>query len=234
LEYEAGAVIADLDGRDLVDLVGEDRLPDDWVRRVRALQSSGSAHQIKFGLSTRLLSEGCLIGGFSPSGLTAKHLSLDLMHQSVAAIERGELSDPLAIYAPVPSNFDARLAPEGSQLVVASVFGSTGPFDAGRSEEWRRTIIDVLDRAIPGFRKALLFVEFEPIPRIGEWMGKSSRAAICNGQVPGQVGGQRLPVSTPIPGLFLSGDGAGGSGIGTELAVRSAREAVAAAQRVIA
>jgi prolycopene isomerase len=234
LEYEADAVIADLDGRDLVDLVGEDRLPDDWVRRVRALQSSGSAHQIKFGLSTRLLSEGCLIGGFSPSGLTAKHLSLDLMHQSVAAIERGELSDPLAIYAPVPSNFDARLAPEGSQLVVASVFGSTGPFDAGRSEEWRRTIIDVLDRAIPGFRKALLFVEFEPIPRIGEWMGKSSRAAICNGQVPGQVGGQRLPVSTPIPGLFLSGDGAGGSGIGTELAVRSAREAVAAAQRVIA
>jgi len=65
-------------------------------------------------------------------------------------------------------------------------------------------------------------------------MGKSSRAAICNGQVPGQVGRDRLSVATPIPGLFLAGDGAGGTGIGTELAVRSAREAVAAASLVVA
>lgn len=227
-EYEADAVIADLDGRDLVELVGESRLPPDWVRRVRALQPSGNAHQIKLGLSRRLLSEGCLIGGFSPSGLTTKDLSIDLMHRTVAAIEDGDLSDPLAVYAPVTSNFDPRLAPEGGQLVVASVFGSREGSRGREEADWLKTILDVLDRAVPGLKEAIVFVEFEPISRIGRWMGKSSRAAICNGQVPGQVGAERLSVRTPIPGLFLSGDGAGGTGIGTELAVRSAREAVAA------
>jgi len=214
--------------KDLVGLVGEEALPAPWVERVRSLKPSGNAHQIKFGLSAPLLSEGCMIGGFSPSGLGTKDLSIDLMHRSVAAIERGELSDPLAVYAPVPSNFDASLAPKGTQLVVASVFGSTGEWDPRREGEWRSVIVDVLDRAIPGFKKSLLFVEFEPIPRVGDWMGKSGCAAIANGQVPGQVGKSRLPVSTPIPGLFLAGDGAGGSGIGTELAVRSAREAASA------
>jgi len=231
-EYRAPVVVADLDGNDLIDLVGEAEFPSEWVRRVRALEPSGNAHQIKFGLSRPLLSEGCLIGGFSPSGLSTKDLSIDLMRRSVAAIERGEVSDPLAIYAPVPSNFDARLAPEGKQLVVASIFGSTGAWDPAREKVWRDAVIDVLDRAVPGFRKSLLFVEFEPIPGVGAWMGKSRRAAISNGQVPGQVGSARLPVSTPLPGLFLSGDGAGGSGIGTELAVRSAYEAAQAAGAV--
>ena len=51
---------------------------------------------------------------------------------------------------------------------------------------------------------------------------------ISNGQTPGQVGADRLPVATPVAGLYLCGDGAGGRGIGTELAAASAMEAVAA------
>lgn len=228
-EHDAAVVIADQDARDLVGLVGAERLPADWVGRVRSLETSGNAHQVKLGLSAPLLSEGCLIGGFSASGLAIKDLSIDLMHRTVASIEKGEVSDPLAIYAPVPSNFDPRLAPPGAQLVVASVFGpSTAPGASG-GPAWRAAVLDALDRAVPGFKAALLFADFEPIERIGGWMGKSSRAAICNGQVPGQVGSARLSVRTPIPGLFLSGDGAGGYGIGTEMAVRSAREAAAAA-----
>ena len=57
-------------------------------------------------------------------------------------------------------------------------------------------------------------------------MGKSNRGAICTGQFPGQVGRDRLPVTTPVDGLFIVGDGAGGRGIGTELAASSAMEAV--------
>jgi prolycopene isomerase len=233
-EAEAPVVIADLDGRDLIGLVGEHRLPPAWVSRVRGLQASGNAHQIKLGLTRPLLSEGCLIGGFSPSGLTTEDLSIDLMHRTVEEIERGELSDPLAVYAPVPTNFDPRLSPDGAQLIVASVFGSPAGWKAENGTRWLDAVLEVLDRSIPGLKSAIRFADFEPIPRVGEWMGKSSRAAICNAQVPGQVGKDRLPVATPIPGLFLAGDGAGGTGIGTELAVRSAREAVAAASLVVA
>jgi prolycopene isomerase len=78
---------------------------------------------------------------------------------------------------------------------------------------------------IPGLEDELLFHEFVPIPQVGSWMGKSNRAAICNGQTPGQVGRDRLAVATPVPGVFLCGDGAGGRGIGTELAAVSAAEA---------
>jgi phytoene dehydrogenase-like protein len=74
---------------------------------------------------------------------------------------------------------------------------------------------------IPGLRDELLFHEWRPVPAIGRWMGKSNNAAICNAQVPGQVGRDRLPVSTPVPGLFLCGDGAGARGIGIELAASS-------------
>jgi prolycopene isomerase len=233
-DYEASAVVADLDGRDLVSLMGESAFPGDWVRRVRSLESSGNAHQLKLGLSRPLLREGCLIGGFSLSGLSSKDLSLDLLRRTVREIEQGRVSDPLAIYAPVPSNFDSRLAPEGAQLIVASVFGSTDVRDAASAAEWRTAVLDVLDRAVPGLKDSLLFADFEPISGIGDWMGKTGRAAICNGQVPGQTGADRLSVRTPIRGLFLSGDGAGGYGIGTELAVRSAREAAAAAGEALA
>ena len=39
------------------------------------------------------------------------------------------------------------------------------------------------------------------------------------------MGRDRLPVATPIAGLYLCGDGAGGRGIGTELAAVSGIEA---------
>ena len=62
-------------------------------------------------------------------------------------------------------------------------------------------------------------------------MGKSSNAAISNGQAPGQVGRDRLGVTTPVPGLFVCGDGAGGRGIGTEMATLSAIQAADALLR---
>jgi prolycopene isomerase len=87
---------------------------------------------------------------------------------------------------------------------------------------------------IPGLEDNLLFAEFTPVPAVGRWMGKSANAAISNGQFPGQVGRDRLPVVTPLNGLYLCGDGAGGRGIGTELAATSGMEAATAMLRATA
>src|SRR5690606_14681791 len=84
---------------------------------------------------------------------------------------------------------------------------------------------------IPGLEDELVFAEMTPIPAIAAWMGKQNRGAICNGQFPGQVGRDRLPVTTPLRGLYLCGDGAGGRGIGTELAASSAPAVVDAIAR---
>ena len=200
---------------DLLALV-DDEIAPEWASHAREIRPSGNAHQLKIGLSRRLVDEGCLIGGLS------------VVERMVADIDAGRATDPMAFYVPVPTNFDPSLAPPGCQLLVASVYGPTCDEPVDPPEVWRDRALRALAGVVPGLMEALLFAELTPIATVGAWMGKSSHAAICNGQRPGQVGRDRLPVRTPIPGLVLCGDGAGGRGIGLELAATSAREAVRA------
>ncbi len=227
-EYTASVVACNLAPADLLALLDPADVPLEYAARVAAIEGSGNAHQIKLGLRRPLVDEGCLIAGVSLSGHTLDDLSLDLMRNTVGAIDDGRVSDPMAIYAPVPTNYDPSLGPDGAQLIVASIYGPVRTDPADPPERWRERILEAFASIIPHLYDELLFVEFTPVPAIGAWMGKSNNAAICNGQLPGQVGRDRLPVTTPIPGLYLCGDGAGGRGIGTELAASSAIEAVAA------
>ncbi|HEU0032571.1 MAG TPA: NAD(P)/FAD-dependent oxidoreductase [Kofleriaceae bacterium] len=222
-EYTAPIVACNLAPADALALV-EDDVPDDYRARVAAIRGSGNAHQVKLALRRPLVEEGCLIGGVSLAGKTLHDLSIPLMHDTVDAIDAGRVSDPLAIYAPVPTNYDPTLGP--GQLIVASIYGPTRDDPADPPARWRERSMAALRQVIPHLDDELVFAEFTPIRAVAGWMGKSNRGAICNGQFPGQVGRDRLPVTTPIPGLYLVGDGAGGRGIGTELAASSALEAV--------
>ena len=224
-EYAAPQVACNLAPADLLALTGEDELPAEWTQQARAVRASGNAHQVRLGLARPLVDEGCLIGGVSLSGLGLHDLSIDLMRRAVASIEQGRVSDPLAIYAPVPSNYDPSVAPPGCQLIIASIYGPSREDPADPPAVWRERSLHALARVIPHLEDELLFVEFMPVPAIGRWMGKQSNGAICNGQWPGQVGRDRLPVRTPMRGLYLCGDGAGGRGVGTELAASSGIEA---------
>jgi prolycopene isomerase len=226
--YRAPAVAANLAPADLLALLEPGAVPAEWAGRARAIRPSGNAHQVKLALDRPLLDEGCLIGGVSRSGLTLADLSIELMRRAVDDIGAGRVSDPLAIYAPVPTNYDPSLAPPGHQLVVASIYGPTCAAPEDPPDRWEEQSLKALAQVIPGLEQHLLFHEFLPIPAVGRWMGKSSRGAICNGQTPGQVGRDRLPVAVPVPGLFLTGDGAGGRGVGTELAATSGMEAAQA------
>ena len=226
-EYRAPAVACNLAPADAVALF-EGALPAEYLDRVAAIRPSGNAHQIKLALSRPLVDEGCIIGGVSPSGMTTHDLSIELMQATVDDIDAGRLSDPLAVYAPVPSNYDPSLAPDGGQLIVCSIYGPTRPDPAASDEQWRAHAMGALRQILPGLDDALVFAEFTPIASVGSWMGKSCRGAISNGQFPGQVGRDRLGVTTPIPGMYLCGDGAGGRGIGTELAAQSGAQVAAA------
>jgi prolycopene isomerase len=229
--YRAPSVACNTTAADAVALLEDAPLPAEYLARVRAIRGSGNAHQIKLALRRKLVDEGCLIGGVSLQNRTLGDLSLELMRDTVDAIDRGNVPDPIAIYAPIPTNYDPSLAPDGHQLIVASIYGPTRRDPADPPSRWREHILKAFKSIIPHLEDELLFVEFAPIAAVGSWMGKSNRAAICNGQFPGQVGRDRLPVTTPLPGLYLCGDGAGGRGIGTELAASSALEAVAAIER---
>lgn len=225
-EYSTGVVACNMSPADTLALVDDDAndVPAEYRERVAAIRGSGNAHQLKLALRRPLVNEGCIIGGVSHSGLTLRDLSLDLLRRTVSTIERGAVSDPLAIYAPVPTNYDPSLGP--GQLIVASIYGPICRAPADSAAVWRERAMAAMRQIIPRLDDELLFAELSPIPAVAGWMGKSNRGAICNGQFPGQVGADRLPVTTPIRGLYIVGDGAGGHGIGTELAASSAIEAV--------
>jgi prolycopene isomerase len=227
--YRAPAVACNLAPGEAADLIRAD-LPIAWLDRVRSLRASGNAHQLVVALSRPLVEEGCLIGGISVRGLTIEDLSLDLMSDLVDGIRAGRITDPLAVYAPIPTNFDPTLAPRGCQLVKASIYGAPG----ASIEAWTNAGLAALAAVIPGLTDHILFTELHPVPWIGQWMGRRSNAAISNAQTPGQVGARRLPVETPVAGLYLCGDGAGGRGIGTELAAASGIEAADAILRRVA
>lgn len=232
-EHRARAVALNLSPPDLLPLLEPALVPDDYTARLRAIRPAGNAHQLKLALRRPLVEEGCLIGGLSLGGLTVGDLSFELMERSVASLAAGRLCDPLAVYAPVPTNFDPTLAPPGRQLLAVSVYGPTTDDPVDPPEAWQDRALRSLAAVIPGLMDELLFVEMAPVPVLGAWMGRRSRAAIGNAQIPGQVGADRLPVTTPLPGLFLCGDGAGGRGIGTELAAASGLECAVAMGRCL-
>lgn len=232
-EYAAPVVACNVAPYDLPPLLDGLELPPAWLERAGDIEPSGAAHQVKIALRRPLLDEGCMIGGISLEGRTLDDLSVGLMRSTVGAIEEGRMPDPLAVYAPVPSNYDPTLAPEGRQLLVASVYGPTVDEAEDPPAVWRDQALRAMASVIPGLLDEALFVDFTPIRKVGVRMAKSSRAAISAGQTPDQVGEERLSVETPVPGLLLCGDGAGGRGIGMELAASSGAEAAAAALRYL-
>ncbi len=230
-EFRARAVACNLAPPDFLRLVDAAALPPGWVARARAIVPSGNAHQLRVALRRPLVDEGCVIGGVSLGGLTLDDLSFGLMERAVGDIEAGRVSDPLALYAPVPTNFDPSLAPPGRQLLIASVYAPTRPDPADGVEVWKDRALRALAGAVPNLLDEMIFCDFVPVPEVGRWMGKSGNGAISNAQMPRQVGADRLAVAVPAPGLYLCGDGAGGRGIGTELAAQSGIEAAGAIRR---
>jgi phytoene dehydrogenase-like protein len=115
------------------------------------------------------------------------------------------------------------VAPPGKQLLTA---GAIIPFGTSNLEKWQEAVMNTLDRLIPGYRDKLLWVEKTTPADINQAVGERG-AVIGAGQSTSQVGKNRLPLETPVQGLYLCGSEAGGSGVGMELAIKSAQDLAA-------
>lgn len=224
-EFTARTVISTSGIKDTLQMVGEDKFPEQWARMVRNIKGSLNAFQVKAVLKRPLVEEGCIIGGISLQGLQVPDLTIERLQDSARDVIKGRVPDPMALYAPIPTNFDPALAPDGQQVILATIYGPTGPAE-DPPEKWKKAGLDALDSIIPGFYDNLEFYDFIDIKTMGKWMGKQGSPAISTGQTIGQVGKNRPSSRTPLPGLYVSGDSAGGRGIGVELAVDSAVKCV--------
>lgn len=225
-EFSSSAVISTLCLSDTLNMVGKEKFPHHFSDKISKIKGSLNAFQVKAVFKKPLLKSGCLIGGVSLDGKELGDLTIPMLHSLTNKTIKGKVPDPLAIYAPIPTNYDSSLTKNGEQILTACIYGPTHPDLQDPLDKWKERILQALSSIIPGFFEELIFFDFFDIETMGRWMGKKGNTAISTGQTPGQVGNERPSVRLPVNGLFACGDCAGGRGIGTELATQSAIECV--------
>lgn len=226
-EFLARAVVSTTSLKDLLlRLVGPERFPAPYRARVERLVASYIAVQCKIALPRPLVAAGCVVGSVSRDpALDAWSLTLDDFRRMFGHIERGRIPPVVPVYCPVPTNFDPALGPPGTQLLTACAVAPTTdvPFE-DEERAWIDAMLAAMDELVPGCRREALFVDTMGVRALASWIGKLHGPAVSTGQTPDQVGARRPGVRTPLRRLYAAGDGAGGRGVGTELAAMSGIE----------
>ncbi len=201
-------------------IVGEDYFPAEYVEKARKIKGSMIAVQAKIALKKPVTDVGSVVGG-TPLKFDRNN-SDEVLQRAFQKLEHGRIPEFVPIYAPIPTNYDPSLAPEGCQIVTACSVAPTLDVELqDPSSRWIDSMMGALYEMIPGLRENILFCDTFSVESIAGWIGKSSGAAVTTGQTPDQVGIRRPSQRTPIQGLYLAGDGAGARGVGTELACQS-------------
>ena len=238
---DARCVVSTTTLPDLVErLVGRARFPSEYATRAGAIRKSYVAVQAKVALPKKRERSGCIVGGWAREpGFDPMHVTQEDYRAQFAALDRGLVPSVVPVYCPIPTNFDPSLAPGGGQLLTACAVAPCT--DVPRPEDTRpharndRAFIDgllkAMDALMPGVLDDALFVDTMGTEALASWIGKAGGPAVSTGQTPSQSGRRRPKVRTPLPGLYVCGDAAGGRGIGTELACDSAMECVTAILR---
>jgi len=198
---------------------------------VRSLKGSMVAVQAKIALRRPLVSAGCLAGGYSDT-IDPHQIGLEDFERVYAEVEAGRVPPITPIYAPIPTNHDPSLAPNGEQLITACALAPTTDVELEHdAQRWIDSMMHALRRMVPGLDDELLWVDTMTTAAVERWNGKLHAPAVSTGQTPNQVGNRRPSVRTPIPGLYVAGCGAGARGVGTELAAASGELAADCAVR---
>ena len=205
--------------------------PAPFVQSARAVQGSLAGVQIKIGLDKKLVHSGCLMGAVGEGKDLFKTDAGDF-DGLFAALGEGRMGPITGFYCPVTTNFDPSLAPPGHQLLTFLIGAPpTNVQLHDRAEEWEERALATARAIVPGLDDHITFVDRTTTHWMEHWLGKETGPAVSTAQNVNQVGVHRPSVNTPIAGLYLAGDNAGGRGVGTELAADSAMEC---AERIMA
>jgi prolycopene isomerase len=233
-EVHARAVVSTTTLGDLVErLVGRRHFPSEFATRAGTIRKSYVAVQAKIALRRPLERAGCVVGGWArDAAFDPWNVTREDYRQTFRDLDAGRVPRVVPIYCPIPTNFDPSLAPGGAQLLTACAVAPTT--DVPRPEDTRPHarddrafiggLLDALRALVPGCLDDALFVDTMGTEALAAWIGKSGGPAVSTGQTPEQSGARRPKVRTPLNGLYVCGDAAGGRGIGTELACASAME----------
>jgi len=208
----APVVISNVDpGETVHTLAGAEHFPAAYADRVSRLEYAYHALALKVALSEKITDDQLLM--YLPYDYE------EAFHLARRALETGEVPERLGGMITSPTNYDPSLAPEGQQLIF---FGTACPPRQDWSR-WEEVMLSTFFHLYPQARGHVLWHRLDTPDLVAAYAGEGGNI-IGMAQSVDQIHRRRLSQVTPVKNLYLCGAEAGGHGIGTELAARSALE----------
>lgn len=197
-------------------LVEEDKVPEDYLKWVDALEPGLGMVGVRYFLDEPVLDTGMIVAFSDESWWDTERYE---------AVQDGQWPDVPLVFAAVITEYDPSLAPEGHQVILVGLLGSPDP-----KSDLNNEVIERGEQAIakmwPGVADHVIRRE----PYTAASVSNMTRDSVTAGQggeciglsqIIGQCGKSKPSARTPIPGLYLVGTDAGGFGCGTHQAVES-------------
>jgi prolycopene isomerase len=199
-------------------LVGEEHFDERYLIYVRALVPSWGLPGVRYFLDAKVIQQP-----FGTIFSTESYWTVEKFKQA----EDGKMPEHIAVLYEVPSNYDENAAPEGKQIVLASVWG---PADGNATDDhmkpWWQKCDEIMFQAFPDMPEHIERKEYYSVRDVSRLtrdrvLPNQGGECIGLGQVVGQGGRKKPSTSAPIRGLFFVGCDAGGYGVGTQQAAES-------------
>ncbi len=232
--YRAPVIAANANAKHLyLDLVGEQQLPAEVVREIKAYRTFSTAFKLNIAcerppqwkLLDKIRADGVL-GNFDYPTYMHVAPDIDWLERAYDDAKHGWYSARPFMTPVCPTIVDSTLAPAGKHVV--NLFGGHAPYTlkggswAEEKENFRRTVFDTLEMFAPHFSDEVIAAQVLVAPDIERIVGLPNGHIFQGELAPDQLFFQR-PISgyadyrTPIAGLYLCGSsahpGGGVSGI---------------------
>ncbi|MHA1144609.1 MAG: phytoene desaturase family protein [Candidatus Helarchaeota archaeon] len=204
----------------VLDLVGKDHFSEEFTQKVESYEYSLATFQIKIALDEKITDEKMIM-------YIGEEIDVDSFDRQAISemLARGEYPEEFPIvFAPIVSNMDPSLCPEGKQLIFAGAGCPTAAqgFDPKKHhEKVQNSILNGIKNVLPKIEDHLLWIDSSSPHDIEKFAGESG-TVIGIAQTINQVGKNRPKQELPIKNLYCCCADTGLHGIGGELAVDSA------------
>ena len=199
-------------------LVGEQHFDASFVAYVKRLVPSWGLPGVRYFLDTKVIRQA-----FGTIFSADSYWTVDRFRRAAG----GDMPETIAVLYEVPSNYDEHAAPDGKQIVLASVWGpADGQATDDEIKPWWQKCDEIMFQVFPDLPKHIERKEYYSVRDVSSLtrdrvLPNQGGECIGLGQVVGQGGRKKPSVSAPIRGLFFVGCDAGGYGVGTQQATES-------------
>ena len=164
-EIYARIVVSNLDAkRTFTQIMDEQDLPADVVRRARNFKIRGSSGKVNIALSGLPKFPGVPDNRYVDRGGQGFTGSLETMERAYDCWKRGRWSDDPFIESVIPSAWDPTVAPPGKHWMSNFIQYcppklADGPWTPEKRDQFGRTIVDKIERYSPGFKDLIVHME---------------------------------------------------------------------------